>query len=187
LFRAFTEQESGRRADRPQLRKAIETAKLYGAVLVVATLDRLTRNSKFLEYLLDEIENGLQVACTDSPIRDDPAGRFILRSCVAVAQMEAEMASKRTTAALAALKARGHVFKGRPGHRMPSDIQAAGPRRRAEIANEKAKIYRGVLDDIGDGSLTMIARELNMRQVPTPSGRGYWSATAVRRVQGRLA
>src|SRR5690242_8278808 len=49
----FTEVESGRRADRPELDKALAAARIHRAAVVVAKVDRLTRSLSFLSRLLD--------------------------------------------------------------------------------------------------------------------------------------
>lgn len=187
LFDSFTETESGRRADRPKLKAAIDACLLYGATLVVAKLDRLTRNSAFLEMLLERVEKeGLQIAFCDVPAVSGPSGTFILRALVAVAQLEAEMTSARTKAALAAKKARGYVFKGRPGHTPPPQLQEAAARGRIAKANARAELYRGVLTEIGPGTYAKIADALNDRGVPTPGGGQEWTPTAVWRLMRRL-
>lgn len=97
---SFTEVESGRKNDRPELAKALALAKRLKATLVVAKLDRLARNVAFLSSLM-ESKVGF-VAC------DNPhATKLTIHILAAVAENEADMISARTKAALAALKARG--------------------------------------------------------------------------------
>lgn len=187
LFDSFTEQESGRRSDRPELKKAIDACLLYGAVLVVAKLDRLTRNSAFLETLLARVEKeGLQIAFCDVPAVTGPSGTFILRALVAVAQLEAEMTSARTKAAMAAMKARGHVFKGRPGHTPPASLHLAAAEGRRAKAKARAELYRSVLADLGDLPLRKMADALNDKGVPTATGKGEWTAAGVWNLKRRL-
>ena len=96
----FTEVESGRKNTRPQLQAAITRAKLEGAVLLVAKLDRLARNVAFLATLM---ESHVRFKAVDLPAADE----FTLHILAAVAQKEATAISTRTKDALAAMKARG--------------------------------------------------------------------------------
>jgi DNA invertase Pin-like site-specific DNA recombinase len=103
----FTEIESGRRGDRPQLEKALAAARLHRCPLVVAKVDRLTRSVSFLSRLL---EAGVDVRFADLPAMEGPTGRFMLQQMAAVAELEAGLISSRTKAALAAAKARGKLL-----------------------------------------------------------------------------
>src|ERR1700758_2719915 len=114
----FTEVESGKRSDRPQLEKALTAARLHRCSLVVAKVDRLTRSVSFLSRLL---EAGVDVRFADLPAIEGPTGRFMLQQMAAVAELEAGLISSRTKAALAAAKARGKRLGGfqRRGDRGP--------------------------------------------------------------------
>jgi DNA invertase Pin-like site-specific DNA recombinase len=105
----FTEIESGRRGDRPQLEQALGIARLHRCPLVVTKVDRLTRSVSFLSRLL---EAGVDVRFADLPAIEGPTGRFMLQQMAAVAELEAGLISTRTKAALAAAKARGQVLGG---------------------------------------------------------------------------
>ena len=101
---AFTEVESGKSSDRPELAKALAAARLHRAPLVVANVSRLTRSLAFLSKLL---EAGVDVRFCDLPQIEGPTGRFMLQQMAAVAELEAGMIGDRTRKALAAAKARG--------------------------------------------------------------------------------
>jgi len=188
VYKEFVECESGRRDTRPELAKALDACRLYKATLAVAKCDRLTRSTAFLENFLKEVDGGgFEVAFCDMPqAMETHSGLTMLRMMAVVAQWEAEAISTRTKAAMAAKKAQGHVFPGRPGHKMPPEIQQAGPKARSDRANKRALLYKPVLDEIGDKTLQQVADELNDRQVSTPSGRGLWSSSAVLRLKRRL-
>ena len=100
ILRVYTECESGKRNDRPELAKALAHAKRSNAVLAVAVLDRLSRNSYMVNRLL---ENGTEFVDCQSP-HDGP---FVTRIKAACSQEELEKLSRRTRDALAAAKARG--------------------------------------------------------------------------------
>jgi DNA invertase Pin-like site-specific DNA recombinase len=106
----FVEVETGKKADRPELAKALIRAKRAGAVLVVAKLDRLSRNLHFMTGLM---ESGVDFVACDNP----HANRFTIHILAAVAEHEREMISQRTKAALAAAKERGVLLgSAREGH-----------------------------------------------------------------------
>jgi DNA invertase Pin-like site-specific DNA recombinase len=101
IIAEFTEVESGRRSDRPELDKALAAARIHRCPLLVAKVDRLTRSVAFLSRLL---EAGVDVRFADLPAIEGPTGRFMLQQMAAVAELEAGMISARTKAALAAAK-----------------------------------------------------------------------------------
>ena len=96
----FQEIESGKRADRPELLKALDRAKLTGARLVIAKLDRLSRDAHFLLTLQ---KSGVEFVAADMPFAD----KFTVGIMAMVAQKEREAISTRTREALQAAKARG--------------------------------------------------------------------------------
>jgi DNA invertase Pin-like site-specific DNA recombinase len=182
IIAEFTEVESGRRSDRPELDKALTAARLHRAPLIVAKLDRLTRSVAFLSRLL---EAGVEVRFCDLPDVEGPQGRFLLNSMVAVAELEAGLISQRTKAALKAAKARGRKLGGlRPGQRLTDDIRAAGRATRTARAAARAADLKPMLEDMrrdGIVSLRGLARELTSRQVETASGKSEWTAVQVQR------
>jgi DNA invertase Pin-like site-specific DNA recombinase len=104
LVAEFVEIESGKRAKRPQLDAALAACKKHKAKLVVAKLDRLSRNVSFLLKLIDA---GVEVLFADLPELNGAMGRFMLTTMASVAELEAGLISERTKAALKAAKTRG--------------------------------------------------------------------------------
>ena len=96
----FVEVESGKRADRPELARALDTCRKNKAKLVIAKLDRLSRNLAFIATMM---ESGVEFIAVDNP----HATKLTLHILAAVAEHEREVISERTKAALAAAKARG--------------------------------------------------------------------------------
>src|SRR5215831_7552936 len=103
LVMVYVEVESGKRADRPELAKAVAHAKRSKATLCVAKLDRLSRNVEFLARVMN---SGADFVACDNPA----ANRLTLHILTAVAEAEAKAISDRTKAALAAAKARGALL-----------------------------------------------------------------------------
>jgi DNA invertase Pin-like site-specific DNA recombinase len=103
LVGEFTEIETGKRADRPELEKAIAECKKRRAKLIIAKLDRLSRNVAFIATLM---ERRVDFLCCDNPT----ATKFTIHILAAVAEFERDAISKRTRDALAVAKAKGKVI-----------------------------------------------------------------------------
>ena len=109
----FQEVESGKRADRPQLAAALAACCTRRAVLVIAKLDRLARNARFLLSVVEGSGEAGVVFCDLPTVPAGPVGKFLVTQMAAVAELEAGLISQRTRAALAVAKARG-VKLGNP-------------------------------------------------------------------------
>lgn len=172
----YVEIESGKRADRPQLARALAEAKRIGGVLLIAKLDRLARNVAFIANLL---ESGVEVTAADMP----EANRFVLHIMAAVAEQEGRAISERTRAALAAAKERGVKLGWSIPERASEQRQAA--RKGATVNKARALAHaENVLPVVkqiraGGASLRQAAAELNARGIKTARG-GKWHATTVR-------
>jgi len=172
----FIEVESGKRASRPELDAAIAACKKQKATLIVAKLDRLSRN---VSFLLKLIESGLEVFFADLPELNGAMGKFVLITMANVAELEAGLISERTKAALKAAKARG-VKLGRHG------AEVLAPRYRQEARDRADQLGPLIRDLQANGySLNRIAMELNKKKVRTPRG-GRWDHSSVRNVINRL-
>lgn len=168
LVAEFTEIESGKRNDRPQLAAALAACRKQKAVLCIAKLDRLARN---IANLMDA---GVDFVAVDMP----NANRLTLHVMAAFAEHEREAISARTKAALAAARARG-VRLGAPD---PARAGAMGRDCQREGAARFAANVLPIVEEIrraGAGTLAGIAGALNARGVRTARG-GQWHAATVR-------
>jgi DNA invertase Pin-like site-specific DNA recombinase len=170
LIAEFTEVESGKNSERPQLRAAQAACKKHKARLVIAKLDRLSRNVAFIANLL---EAGTDFVAVDNP----HANKSMLQMMAVFAEMERDAISKRTTEALAAAKARG-VKLGNP--RLADAIEATN-KARQEAADAFAANVLPIIRQIqksGVSSLRGVAKALSARGIKTARG-GAWSAVQV--------
>jgi DNA invertase Pin-like site-specific DNA recombinase len=179
----FREVESGARADRPELARALDAARAHGATLIVAKLDRLARNAAFLLSLRDA---GVDILACDLP----DVNRMVVGIMALVAEEEAHLISERTRAALAAAKRRGTKL-GTPANltaRARRKGSRAGAAARGAQANARALELRSTIRELRAGgavSLRDFARGLNERGIPTPRG-GGWGETQAQRLLARL-
>ena len=185
LIAEFVEVETGKRDDRPKLREALHRAKVTGATLVIAKLDRLSRNLAFIAALQD---SGAKFVAADMP----EANETMIQFMAVIAQHERKMISTRTKAALAAARARGKrlgnpnlvalqaVGAGKPGWTAGADSNRASADR---FARDVLPVVEAVRAD-GITSLEGIANALNSRGILTARG-GRWYATTVRNLLKR--
>lgn len=183
LVAELTEAESGRKGDRPELTKALALCRAYGARLVIAKLDRLSRDAHFLLGLQ---KAGVPFVAADMPHADS----LTVGILALVAQKEAEMISARTKAALAAAKARGVKLGGfREASTLTPEARQKAAQVKASAAADKAQDILPAIREAQAGgatSLRQTAAVLTQRGMPTPSGAmGPWSAAQVQRVMGR--
>jgi len=179
LVEEFKEIESGKHKDRPQLLAALASCRVHGAVLLIAKLDRLSRNLAFTSAMM---ESGVEFICCDNP----HANRLTIHLLAAIAEHEALMISERTRAALAAAKRRGIVLGGdrgncaaiaRKGNRASAKVRSSAAQRRA---SDLLPVIEGIRA-AGAASLREIAAGLNSRGIATAQG-GQWGAVQVQRV-----
>lgn len=179
LVEEFTEIESGRRNDRPQLAAALAACRKHRATLLIAKLDRLARNVAFVANLM---ESGVEFVAVDMPM----ANRLTVHILAAVAEHEREMISARTKAALAAAKARGRRLGWSIEERREEQRQAS--RRGADSGRSRADAFAAnvvpVVESIrasGIATLAGIADAMNARGIKTARG-GTWYPTTVKNV-----
>lgn len=178
-----TEVESGKTANRPQLLAALHQAKVTGATLVVAKLDRLSRSVAFLSALQD---SGAKFIAADMP----EANELTVHIMAAVAQAERQAISKRTQEALKAAKAAGRKLgnpNGAEALRRAAKGNSAAIAKVKAGADHHAQDLAPIIADIqaaGMISLAAIAAELNARHIQTRRG-GQWHPSSVRNLLAR--
>jgi DNA invertase Pin-like site-specific DNA recombinase len=177
VVKEFVEVESGKKADRPQLEKAFQLCRLIGAKLVIAKLDRLSRDAHFLL--------GLEKAGIDFVAADMPhANKLTIGIMAVMAQHEREMISTRTKAALQAAKRRGVKLGGDRGVRPTAKQRASAIAMRREQADNRARDLAPIVKELqASGAVTLraIATGLDQRGIPAARG-GTWSPTQVQRL-----
>ena len=173
LIETFQEMETGKGHDaldrRPQLAASLKAAKQLKAPIIVAKLDRLSRDVHFISGLM---VHKIPFIVAELGADADP---FMLHLYAALAEKERRLISQRTRDALAAKKAQGVKLGG---------LNAGGIKNRAN-AKRRAEALRPILAELDGMSARAIAAGLNVRKVPTPNG-GPWHAATVIRVQRRL-
>jgi DNA invertase Pin-like site-specific DNA recombinase len=182
LIAEHVEVESGKHDhNRPALNKALDACKVYGATLVIAKLDRLSRDAHFLLGLQ---KAGVKFIAVDMP----EANEMVVGMMALVAQAERRMISERTKAALAAAKARGTRLGQPKGYQIPSDLQTRklGAATNAANADVFAERLRPILVELEGLSANAAAAELNQRGVQTARG-GQWTARSVLNLKARVA
>jgi DNA invertase Pin-like site-specific DNA recombinase len=184
IIKDFTEVESGKRNDRPELGKALHFAKVTGATLVIAKLDRLSRNAAFLLALRD---SGARFIAADMP----DANEMTVGIMALVAEHERQATSKRTQEALAAARARGQRLgnpNGAAALRRASKGNAASVKVIQAGADSRAEDLRPVIESMraeGISTFGALAEQLNTRGMLTARG-GQWHKSSVRNLLARL-
>lgn len=184
LVAEYREVESGKINGRPELAKALAACRVYKATLVVAKLDRLSRDAAFL---LNLKASGVRFVIAEMP----EANELTVDLLAVLAQHERRIISERTRAALQIAKRRG-VKLGNPDHlddkarrkgtRVSADIRTA---RAIQEARDRAPIV-AELREQGARSLRELAAGLNARRVPAPRGKQWTAPAQVARLLARI-
>jgi len=176
VLATLTDVKSGGYADRPELQAAIDLARQHGAELLVAKLDRVSRDVAFIATLLKDSRLKLRVAAMPH------ADKFQLHIYAALAEQERDFISLRTKQALAAAKARGVELGGMRDATMKRNAAAK------EAADAAAQRVSNIIIPMRDSGATLqvIADALNAAKVPTPRNR-LWAPMSVKNALDRLA
>ena len=175
LVAEYTEVESGKRNDRPELAAALDACKRQKAKLVIAKIDRLARNVHFISGLM---ESGVDFVATDMP----EANKLTVHIMAAMAEYEREQISDRTKKALAVVKARGKKL----GWSMPSrrreqrEASRQGVKSNVAHADQFAENTLPIIREIqaaGINTLQGVAEAMNARGVRTARGKKWFPAT----------
>lgn len=181
LAASFTEIQSGKDDHRPKLAEALKLCRLTHSTLLIAKLDRLSRNAAFLLTLQ---ESGARFVACDTPDMNET----VVGIMAVIAQAERKAISERTRAALAAAKRRG-VKLGNPDLKPGTKVSARRASKAAQVmAKGRAEELREVIEDArskGCKSLRDHAAHLNGLGIATPRG-GQWAAASVSRLMVQL-
>lgn len=162
LLESYTEVESGKRTQRPELAVALKSCKKQKATLIIAKLDRLARNVHFISGLM---EAGVDFIATDNP----HANKLMIHLLAAFAEHEREQISQRTKDALAAAKRRGVILGRNATEKLSKEN-----REKADLFAASLKETIEALRAEGYKSVRAIASELNLRAVPTARPGARW-------------
>jgi len=159
------------------LERALAACRLRRATLVIAKLDRLSRDAEFLLRLQ---KGAVPFVAADMP----EANEMVVGIMAVVAQAERKMISQRTKAALARSKKKLGGFRGY----VPTDADRAKAieAKQVQASERDADLIPiiGELQAAGVTSLRGLASALNGRGIPAPLG-GQWHANGVRRLLAR--
>lgn len=179
LVTEYTEVQSGSKDNRPELQAALRQCRLTGATLLIAKLDRLSRNRSFLMSIQD---SSVQFVAVDMP----EANHFTVGLMACLADYERQLISERTKAALKAAKARG-VKLGNPrlSKVRPTDTKAATAARVNKAKQRNAEML-AIINEMRDNegkalSLRDLTKMLNDAGYKTSRGK-EWHPTSVSRV-----
>lgn len=180
LIGEYTDIESGKSNKRAELAKAMQRAKMTGATLLIAKLDRLSRDVNFISGLM---KGDVAFLACDNPT----ANKLTIHIYAAMAEHEREQIGDRTRRALQALKARGVELgtpanfsdEGRAKGRESRKLQAA-----ENEANRRATAYAQELATTGH-SLTAIAAKLTDQGFLTSTGKTFAQPVQVKRLLDR--
>ena len=169
----FTDVQSGKDDNRPELQKAMALAEETGATILIAKLDRISRRVSFISAIMERKKLNLTVATMPN------ADKFQLHIYAALAEQEREFISLRTKQALAPLKGTGKLGGNR------GNIDKANEAARAIADSHAAKVIDTVLPLKEAGrTLQQIADTLNKSGVKTARG-GKWYPTTVKNILSR--
>ncbi len=162
LIGEYTEIESGKKNNRPELQASIQECRRCRVTLLIAKLDRLARNVHFITGL---IESKVDFVCCDNP----HANKVMIQMLAVFAEFERDRISERTKEGLAAAKAKG-IKLGNP------DLEKLNQRHRAEADVFALSMIPTIEELQAEGHTTVrkLTDALNARQIATPTESGRW-------------
>jgi len=167
----YVETESGKKTDRPKLVEALALCRKTKSTLIVAKLDRLSRNVAFTSKLL---ESDVEIKFCDFP----EANRLVLHIIASIAEYEAGLISQRTKQSLKAKKARG-ILLGKPENltnnldRAIENSKRAIRKKAKENPNNKRAVAMLKVLVEQELSLSEMARRLNEEGFVTSQGKKF--------------
>ena len=179
LLGEFSETISGRKDNRPQLNSALALCRVARATLIIARLDRLSRNVRTISRLM---ESGLDFVTADFPF----ANKFTIHILAAIAEYESQLQSERTKAAIATSRGRG-VDSGKPKReivrRFPPGCQQLSTLARRTRSEARARDLAPLIwRSIADGkSYRVIADRFNAQGI-RPARNAPWTAHSIWRI-----
>jgi DNA invertase Pin-like site-specific DNA recombinase len=180
VFDEIIEIETGKNDDRPKLAQALARCRLTGATLLVAKLDRLSRDAAFI---LNLAKSDVAIRVADMP----EANTMVFGMMAVIAQHEREMISARTQEALGAAKRRGIKLGGYRGGPVPDGRLSVAARVRVADAFA-AKVGPTIMELRESGhSLARVAEMVSSAGIRTARGGDVWTATGVRNLLNRLS
>ncbi len=174
LIGEYTEIESGKKNNRPELQASIQECRRCRVTLLIAKLDRLARNVHFITGL---IESKVDFVCCDNP----HANKVMIQMLAVFAEFERDRISERTKEGLAAAKVKG-IKLGNP------DLETLNRRHRAE-ADVFALSLMSIIDDLRAEGYTTVRKltdALNARQIATVTEGGRWHIRSVQLLLKRI-
>ena len=182
VINCYVECETGKGTDalerRPKLKEALVEAKRHRCPILVAKLDRLSRDVAFVATLMTQ---RVPFIVSELGLDTDP---FLLHLYASLAEKERNLISQRTKAALAAAKARGVKLGGPKNHNFSDDERLMAAQSVSKLSIERKEEVLPVilsLQQQGLATLQSLADALNAKGIPTPRG-GSWTRTQVSRV-----
>jgi DNA invertase Pin-like site-specific DNA recombinase len=176
LVGEFTEIESGKQSQRPELVKALAACRKLRARLVIAKFNRLSRNLAFITRLM---HSDVEFIALDNP----HANSLTIQTLATVAQHRREMISERTKSGLAAAKAAGKKLGTRDPKGAVKRMAKAREAKAEQFAASVLPVIRAI-EALGFTSNAAIAAQLNARNVLTARGK-EWTHVQVGRARSR--
>lgn len=181
ILSEYIETESGKRSDRPQLMKALEQCRMSNSTLIVAKLDRLSRNVAFTSRLL---ESNVEITFCDFP----EANRLILHIISSISEYEATLISIRTRQALKAKKERGCKL-GKPNNLLNNHEKAIASsvetnKRKAQENENNRRALALIEMMIKEGNTpSKMVKQLNKQGFKTSKGKGFTATQVLRLIK----